>query len=59
MVNKMLDFTKSLKMERMVMKIDFERAYDYVTWDFLRYLFSKQNFSARWVKWMESLVFKG
>lgn len=38
-VNELLDFAKRSKRDYMVMKIDFERSYDYVNWDFLRYLF--------------------
>lgn len=55
-VNELLDLAKRSRMGCMAMKIDFDRVYDCVSWDFLRYLFSKLNFG---VRWMESLVFKG
>lgn len=43
----------------MVLKVDFERAYDCVRWDCLRFLLRKMNFGNKRLKWMEALVFNG
>lgn len=58
-VNELLDLAKRSRMGCIAMKIDFDRVYDCVSWDFLRYLFLNLNFGVRWMEWMESLVFKG
>ncbi|RVW70579.1 hypothetical protein CK203_060646 [Vitis vinifera] len=38
--------------EGIVFKIDFEKAYDHVKWDFLDQVLEKKGFSPRWRKWM-------
>lgn len=58
-VNEILDLVKRMKRECMVLKIDFGRAYDCVSWNFLRYLLRKLNFGDRWIVWIKALVFKG
>lgn len=39
------------------MKVDFEMAYDCVSWGFLRYLFGRMGFGQKWLSWMEGAVF--
>lgn len=41
----------------MLVKVDFEKAYDCVSWNFLRSMFRRMGFSVRWCRWMEALVF--
>lgn len=48
-VNEILDLSKRINRECMVLKIDFERAYDCVSWSFLRYVLRKLNFGDRWL----------
>ena len=42
--------------EGVVFKIDFEKAYDHVSWDFLDHVLEKKGFSPRWRKWMRDFL---
>ncbi|RVW43484.1 hypothetical protein CK203_095330 [Vitis vinifera] len=42
--------------EGVVFKIDFEKAYDHVSWDFLDPVLEKKGFSPRWRKWMKDVI---
>ncbi|RVW15226.1 LINE-1 retrotransposable element ORF2 protein [Vitis vinifera] len=37
-------------------KIDFEKAYDHVKWDFLDHVLEKKGFSPKWRKWMRGCL---
>lgn len=37
--------------------VNYEKAYDCVNWDFLKYVMKKMGFSTKWIKWMETMVF--
>ncbi|XP_057473970.1 secreted RxLR effector protein 78-like [Actinidia eriantha] len=37
-------------------KLDIEKAYDHVSWDFLLYLLRRMGFGAKWCKWMQSCI---
>lgn len=41
----------------LMFKIDFEKAFDRVIWDFLRLLMKKMGFGRLWMQWMETSVF--
>jgi hypothetical protein len=40
----------------MIFKIDFEKAYDRVRWDFLEEVMVGKNFSKQWVNWVTQTV---
>ncbi|RVW41718.1 hypothetical protein CK203_082102 [Vitis vinifera] len=42
--------------EGVVFKIDFEKAYDHVKWDFLDHVLEKKGFSSKWRKWMRDVL---
>lgn len=58
-VNEVLDMARRLQKNCMIMKIEFERAYDCVSWSFLRYLFNRLMFGEKWKSWMEDIVLNG
>ena len=49
--NEVEDYRSSQK-KRVVFKIDFEKAYDYVEWSFLDFVLEKKGFGDLWRKWM-------
>ncbi|XP_058754053.1 uncharacterized protein LOC131627225 [Vicia villosa] len=55
-LNEVLDFAKRSK-KCLVLTVDFEKAYDCVSWGFLRYVLKRIGFGARWLSWMEGTVF--
>ncbi|GAU49526.1 hypothetical protein TSUD_377390 [Trifolium subterraneum] len=42
----------------LLFKVDFERAYDTVSWGFLERMMSKMGFSEGWLKWMRACIFE-
>ena len=44
MANEMVDFAKRTKTECLVLKVDFEKAYDSVDWGFLEYMMRRLGF---------------
>ncbi|RVW84964.1 hypothetical protein CK203_039503 [Vitis vinifera] len=42
--------------EGVVFKIDFEKAYDHVNWDFLDHMLEKKGFSPKWRNWMRDVL---
>ncbi|XP_058759850.1 uncharacterized protein LOC131633146 [Vicia villosa] len=57
MVNEILDWAKRKKRNCLLLKVDFEKAYDSVSWNFIRFIMDRMGFSKRWMKWMEACVF--
>lgn len=56
-VNEVLDLAKRKKRSCVVLKVDFEKAYDRVSWDFLRFVLIKMGFGDLWMRWMEGCTF--
>jgi hypothetical protein len=46
----------SKKKQGVILKLDYEKAYDRVTWSFLEMMMSSTDFCVRWREWMEKLV---
>ena len=40
----------------MVFKVDYEKAYDSVSWDFLLYVLRRMGFCNRWLSWIEGCL---
>ena len=51
-----LDLCNILYSIGVVFKIDFEKAYDHVRWDFLDQVLEKKGFSPKWRKWMSGCL---
>lgn len=56
-VNEVLDLAKRDKRSCMVLKVDYEKAYENVGWNYLRFLLKKMEFGDCWIKWMKCCVF--
>ncbi|XP_058767209.1 uncharacterized protein LOC131640851 [Vicia villosa] len=57
MVSKILDWAKRKKRGCLLLKVDFEKAYDSISWNYLRWIMGRMGFGKRWLKWMESCIF--
>ncbi|RVX08287.1 hypothetical protein CK203_017628 [Vitis vinifera] len=57
--NEIVDERRRSGEEGVVFKIDFEKAYDHVKWDFLNHVLEKKGFSPRWRKWMSGCLSSG
>lgn len=57
MVNETIDLAKREGRKCLALKIDFEKAYDCVSWNFLRFMLGNIGFSEKWMKWMETCIF--
>lgn len=44
------------KCKGMVIKLDFEKAFDTIKWEFLFSVLEKMNFDAKWLDWIKSLL---
>jgi hypothetical protein len=44
------------KQNGVILKIDFEKAYDKVKWPFLFQTLKMKGFSAKWISWIKSFV---
>ncbi|RVW62009.1 Transposon TX1 uncharacterized 149 kDa protein [Vitis vinifera] len=54
--NEIVDEKKRSGEEGVVFKIDFEKAYDHVSWDFLDHVMEKKGFNPRWRKWIRGCL---
>lgn len=52
--NELIDEAFKSKKSCMFLKVDFKKAYDRVSWNFLRFML---NFGVNWCRWMEACVF--
>ena len=55
--NEVVDEKRRSREEGVVFKIDFEKAYDHVDWDFLGHVIERKGFSSRWRSWMRGFTF--
>lgn len=55
--NEILDQVTTKNIECLMFKVDFEKAYDKVSWDFLRFMMKRMRFGRRWMRWMEACIF--
>jgi hypothetical protein len=57
-VNELIDLAKRRKDNCLSFKVDFERAYDTVNWNFLDYLMGRMGFAEGWRRWIHACVFQ-
>jgi hypothetical protein len=58
-INEVVDLAKRKKKECLILKVDFEKAYDSVDWGFLDYMLVRCGFCDKWREWMKECVFGG
>jgi hypothetical protein len=58
-VNEIIDLAKQSRKECLIFKVDFEKAYDSVSWTFLDYMMQRFGFGVRWRRWIKACVFCG
>ena len=50
--NECLDSRQKARVPRVLCKLDVEKAFDHVSWDFLMYMLQRCGFSEQWSKWI-------
>jgi len=58
-LHKMLDELHRSKANRVILKLDFEKACDNVKWSFLQQTLRMKGFPEKWCSWIQSFVSKG
>jgi hypothetical protein len=58
-VNEIVDFAKKTDKDCLIVKVDFEKAYDSVEWSFLEYMLGRFGFGAKWKQWIRACIFCG
>lgn len=48
--NEVIDEVRMRKGKCIIVKVDFEKTYDSVNWEFLLYILHIMDFSAKWIK---------
>ncbi|XP_028054290.1 uncharacterized protein LOC114258520 [Camellia sinensis] len=54
--NEIVDWWKKTKTKGVILKLDFERAYDTVNWEYLLDMLQRFGFGSRWIGWIEACV---
>jgi subtilisin-like proprotein convertase family protein len=44
------------KLKGIILKLDFEKAYDKVNWNFMLEVLRKKNFPGKWIEWIKQIV---
>lgn len=58
-VNEIIDLSRKSKKECLTFKVDFEKAYDLVSWIFLDYMMRKLSFGVIWHCLIRDRIFSG
>jgi hypothetical protein len=58
-VNEVIDYAKKTGKDCLIFKVDFEKAYDSVDWNFLDYMLQRFGFGPKWRAWMWACVCSG
>nr|GFA26282.1 RNA-directed DNA polymerase, eukaryota [Tanacetum cinerariifolium] len=55
-LNEVLQWCKIKKKQALIFKVDFEKAYDSLRWDFLDEVLKKFGFGEKWCKWIQACL---
>ncbi|GKC23977.1 RNA-directed DNA polymerase, eukaryota, partial [Tanacetum coccineum] len=55
-LNEVLQWCKRMKKQSLIFKVDFEKAYDSLRWDFLDEVLKKFGFGDKWCNWIQSCL---
>ncbi|GKV45492.1 hypothetical protein SLEP1_g52564 [Rubroshorea leprosula] len=55
-LRKVIDEAKRKRIKSFLFKVDFEKAYDKVSWDFVDYMLMRTGFTAKWRKWIKECL---
>ncbi|GKA19247.1 RNA-directed DNA polymerase, eukaryota, reverse transcriptase zinc-binding domain protein, partial [Tanacetum coccineum] len=55
-LNEIINWRKNKKEKTLVFKVDFEKAYDSLCWDFLQEVMHKMGFGSKWCKWIRGCL---
>ncbi|GJU16143.1 RNA-directed DNA polymerase, eukaryota [Tanacetum coccineum] len=55
-LNEVIQWCKSKKKQSLIFKVDFEKAYDSVRWDFLDDVLKKFGFGDKWCNWIQNCL---
>jgi hypothetical protein len=58
-LHEILHDVKYRKKDGLILKLDFEKAYDKISWDFLFDMLKQRGFNETWCKWIEKVVTSG
>ena len=51
--NEVVDGWHGARKKGIILKLDFEKAYDSLSWEFLLSMLGNFDFGARWIRWMK------
>lgn len=54
--NEVVEEAKRGRKSCLFFKVDFERAYDSVSWNFLSYMLRRMGFCSKWILWIEGCL---
>jgi len=54
--NETLEEVKRKKKECVVFKVDYEKTYDSVSWEFIYYMLGRLGFCGKWIEWIKNLL---
>jgi len=55
-VNETIEEVKRKKKECVVFKVDYEKAYDSVRWEFIYYMLGRLGFCGKWIEWIKNYL---
>jgi len=54
--NEVIEEVRNNRMQCLIVKLDFEKAYDSVRWDFFYYMLGRLGFRTKWISWVKACL---